>query len=109
MQRRQMLRAFKQPRVLGGVTRRSTTHHATLAGMLTRIHIQHRTRPFPSTVWAGMPQPWGATWVDLPMSPPGLGRLVRHTFSGMTFNVTADAYDRFMGPFSEPLAARFVE
>jgi len=27
----------------------------------------------------------------------------------MTFNVTADAYDRFMGRFSEPLAARFVE
>ncbi|SCG66368.1 class I SAM-dependent methyltransferase [Micromonospora inositola] len=27
----------------------------------------------------------------------------------MTFNVTADAYDRFMGRFSEPLAARFAE
>ena len=27
----------------------------------------------------------------------------------MTFNVAADAYDRFMGRFSEPLAARFVE
>jgi len=27
----------------------------------------------------------------------------------MTFNVSADAYDRFMGRFSEPLAARFVE
>jgi SAM-dependent methyltransferase len=27
----------------------------------------------------------------------------------MTFNVTADAYGRFMGRFSEPLAARFVE
>jgi SAM-dependent methyltransferase len=27
----------------------------------------------------------------------------------MSFNVTADAYDRFMGRFSEPLAARFVE
>ena len=27
----------------------------------------------------------------------------------MTFNVTADAYYRFMGRFSEPLAARFVE
>jgi SAM-dependent methyltransferase len=27
----------------------------------------------------------------------------------MTFNVTADSYDRFMGRFSEPLAARFVE
>jgi SAM-dependent methyltransferase len=33
----------------------------------------------------------------------------RHTVSGMTFNVTAEAYDRFMGRFSEPLAARFVE
>jgi SAM-dependent methyltransferase len=28
---------------------------------------------------------------------------------GMTFDVTAEAYDRFMGRFSEPLAARFVE
>jgi SAM-dependent methyltransferase len=27
----------------------------------------------------------------------------------MTFDVTAQAYDRFMGRFSEPLAARFVE
>ena len=27
----------------------------------------------------------------------------------MTFNVSAEAYDRFMGRFSEPLAARFVE
>jgi SAM-dependent methyltransferase len=27
----------------------------------------------------------------------------------MTFNVTADAYDRIMGRFSEPLAARFME
>jgi ubiquinone/menaquinone biosynthesis C-methylase UbiE len=27
----------------------------------------------------------------------------------MTFNVTADAYDGFMGRFSEPLAARFAE
>jgi SAM-dependent methyltransferase len=27
----------------------------------------------------------------------------------MTFNVTAGAYDRFMGRFSEPLAARFAE
>jgi SAM-dependent methyltransferase len=27
----------------------------------------------------------------------------------MSFNVTADAYDRFMGRFSEPLAARFAE
>lgn len=27
----------------------------------------------------------------------------------MTFDVTADAYDRFMGRFSEPLAARFVD
>jgi ubiquinone/menaquinone biosynthesis C-methylase UbiE len=27
----------------------------------------------------------------------------------MTFNVTAEAYDRFMGRFSEPMAARFVE
>jgi SAM-dependent methyltransferase len=27
----------------------------------------------------------------------------------MTFNVTADAYDRFMGRFSQPLAARFAE
>jgi SAM-dependent methyltransferase len=27
----------------------------------------------------------------------------------MTFVVTADAYDRFMGRFSEPLAARFAE
>ena len=27
----------------------------------------------------------------------------------MSFNVTADAYDRFMGRFSEPLAARFAD
>jgi SAM-dependent methyltransferase len=27
----------------------------------------------------------------------------------MTFNVAADAYDRFMGRFSEPLAAQFAE
>jgi SAM-dependent methyltransferase len=33
----------------------------------------------------------------------------RHTFSGMTFNVTAEAYDRFMGRFSGPLAAQFAE
>jgi len=33
---------------------------------------------------------------------------VGNTFSGMSFHVTADAYDRFMGRFSEPLAARFA-
>ena len=27
----------------------------------------------------------------------------------MTFDITADAYDRFMGRFSQPLAARFLE
>ena len=32
-----------------------------------------------------------------------------HTVSVMTFNVTADAYDRLTGRFSEPLAARFAE
>ena len=37
-------------------------------------------------------------------APSGSGIL-----QGMSFHVTAEAYDRFMGRFSEPLAARFVE
>ena len=43
------------------------------------------------------------------MSAGGHGLVVLPTSPPVTFNVTADAYDRFMGPFSEPLAAQFVE
>lgn len=35
--------------------------------------------------------------------------LVGRTLTLVSFDVTADAYDRFMGRFSEPLAARFAE
>lgn len=32
-----------------------------------------------------------------------------HTVAGVTFAVSADAYDRFMGRFSEPLAVQFAD
>jgi SAM-dependent methyltransferase len=41
------------------------------------------------------------------MTRAGHGR--RAYIRGMTFNVTADAYGRFMGRYSEPLAERFAQ
>jgi ubiquinone/menaquinone biosynthesis C-methylase UbiE len=42
-------------------------------------------------------------------NPTQSGTRAGDSFSGMSFNVTADAYDRFMGRFSEPLAVRFAD